>query len=188
MTANTPLVSIQEAQLDMRCAYASGATGVIASALAWLASAIVALKAGNASAVLTLLACGVFIHPVSLVLTRAVGRSARHRVDNPLGLLALESVGVLIIGCIISYALSTFQVALFFPAMLLVIGARYALFQSMYGLRIYWALAAALMLAATALVITRAPVRVGAFSGAALEGLFALAIYARTRSVQPMPS
>src|SRR5690625_542220 len=76
--------SIAEAQRDMRTGYYSGATGILASALAWAASATVALLHSPERAVWVLLIAGMLIFPVGLLLCRLLGASGAHSKGNPL--------------------------------------------------------------------------------------------------------
>ena len=174
-------MTTDEAQRDMRLAYFSGAPGMFASALAWLAAGVVAMQVSDARAVLTLFAGGMLIHPVGVLLCKVLGRSGKHAKSNPLGALALESTAWLIFCLPITYAVSQFNVRWFFPAMLLVIGGRYLTFRTLFGLRIYWACGAALALAGYLLAVSKSQPHVAAFAGAAIEAAFAVAIIVRAQ-------
>lgn len=169
-------MTMDDAQRDMRQAYFSGAPGMLASALAWAVAGATALQFSAASAVLVLFAGGMLIHPVGVLLCKALGRSGRHARSNPLGALALEGTVWLILCLPLAYAVSQFNVKWFFPAMLLVIGGRYLTFCSLYGLRIYWACGATLALAGYLLAASKTQPHVAAFAGAAIESAFACAI------------
>ena len=66
----------EEQQVEMRHAYYDGAPGVLVSGLVWIAAALVCHLLGLSQAVWTLLIGGAFIHPVSALATRAMGRPA----------------------------------------------------------------------------------------------------------------
>jgi hypothetical protein len=178
--------TIREAQADMRDAYYDGATGAFASATAWLGAALVTSWADARSGILTLIFAGMFIFPASLVLAKAFGRSGKHAKDNPLAPLAIYGTVWMILCIIIAFALSFQRPEWFFPAMLLVIGGRYLTFETLYGLKIYLAFAATLILAAFGLVALQAPVQSGAYTGALIEYLFAIALFlaAKKRAAQ----
>ena len=165
--------TFQAAQADMRQAYFSGAPGVLVSGLVWLTAGIVAVFGSERSAVLTLLFGGAAIFPLSIILTKLLGHTGKHTVGNPLGALAAEGTFWLLAGCAIAYGMHVLRIEWFFPAMLLVIGGRYLTFQTLYGLRAYWACGAVLCLAGLALALARTPPFVGAFTGAAIELVFA---------------
>ena len=172
-------MTVDEAQGDIRVAYFSGAPGMFASSIAWLVAGVIALQISTESAVLALFAGGMLIHPVGVLLCKALGRSGTHAKSNPLGALALESTAWLILCLPITYAVSQFNVRWFFPAMLLVIGGRYLTFRTLYGLRIFWACGALLAAAGYLLAVSKSQPHVAAFAGAAVEAAFATAIFLR---------
>lgn len=174
-------MTLAEAQHDMRRGYLCGAPGVLASALAWLAAGVVAVAGSPRAAVLALFVGGMFIFPASIVLARLGGARGLHTAGNPLGALAVEGTVLMLLGLPLAYVVSFYRIEWFFPAMLLVIGGRYLTFATLYGLRTYWALGAALAVMAFVLVLARLPVPAGAFAGAAVELAFALALVATAR-------
>jgi hypothetical protein len=109
-----------------------------------------------------------------------LGRSGSHDRENPLGHLALEGTVWLLLALALAYGLSVYRVEWFFPALLLLIGGRYLTFQTLYGMCAYWVGGVALAAAGVALAIVGAPVYVGAFSGAVVEGPW-------ERSYSPFP-
>jgi len=171
-------MTIVDAQEDMRRAYYSGAPGLLASALAWLAAALTAVLYDSQAAVLTLLGVGMLIHPMAVALSKALGRSGSHDRENPLGRLALEGTVWLLLMLALAYVISVYRVEWFFPAMLLVIGGRYLTFQTLYGVRAYWAGGVALAATGMALAIAEAPLYVGAISGAVFEGAMGAVVLA----------
>ena len=173
--------TIADAQREMRFAYYGGAPGMLTSAAVWLTAGVVSLRVSPERGVWALLIGGMLIHPVSLLLVKAIGRSGKHSPGNPFGSLALATTFWLVLSCVLAYTVSLLHIEWFFPAMLLVIGGRYLTFSTIFGARIYWACGAALVLAGYALWRTNAAPAYGAFSGAALEAGFALAIFATSR-------
>lgn len=169
-------LTFSAAQEDMRRGYLSGAPGMLTSAAVWLAAGIVALQMSPQRAVWTLFIGAAFIHPVSVMLVKALGRSGKHAKGNPLGLLAGATTVWLILSCAIAYAVSLYRMDWFFPAMLCVIGGRYLCFATLYGLRVYWICGLTLALAAYALLSLQAVPAAGAFTGAAVEAGFAIVI------------
>lgn len=176
--------TLADLQHDLRDAYAGGGPGMFASALAWLAAGIVAVQVSPERAVLTLFAGGMLIHPAGVLLAKALGARGQHTHGNPLGTLALETTVWLVLSMPIAYVVSLYRVDLFFPAMLLVIGGRYATFATMYGTRVFWACGGALVAAAYALAAFRAAPATAAFAGAAIEAAFAVWIVATSRGAR----
>lgn len=165
----------------MRRAYLSGAPGMLCSAAAWLVAAAVAFQVSAPAGVLALLAGGLFIFPASILVCKALGSSGKHTQSNPLGALAIEGSLWLVCCLPIAYAVSKLNVAWFFPCMMLVIGGRYFTFQTLYGLRVYWACGAVLAAAAYVLAVLKSPPAIAALSGAVIEIIFAIIILIRHR-------
>jgi hypothetical protein len=174
-------MSVTQAQSDMRQGYYSGATGILASSLAWFVAAGFALLATPRQAVWALLVGGMFIYPAGLLLCKLLGSRGTHAKGNPMGLLAGASTFWLIFCLPIAWLLSLGQPGLFFPAMLLVIGGRYLVFATIYGMRLYWVLGLVLAAAGFALAALNATAFAGALSGAVLEAVFAVACLVQHR-------
>lgn len=164
---------LERMQADMRHAYCGGATGLLASSMVWLAAAVVAMRGAPQTAVWTLLAGGVAIHPAAMLLARLLGRPGTHRKGNPLARLAGASTVWLIAGLPLAYAASRLHVEWFFPAMLLVIGSRYLAFETLYGLRAYLACGLALLVAGLGLGRLSVDPALAAAAGAVIEAAFA---------------
>jgi hypothetical protein len=170
----------------MRSAYCCGGCGVLASSLAWLAAAITVLQASPKQAVWVLFIGGAAIHPVATILCKLFGGSGKHTRGNPLGTLAFASLFWLIFSLPLAYVVSLHRVEWFFPAMLFVIGGRYLTFHLLFGLRVYWLLGLALAAAGFLLVSSLAGPTISAFTGAAIEALFAVYILGlNRRGVRP---
>lgn len=175
----SPAFDVADAQRDMRDAYAGGAPGMFASALVWLTAGLVAVQVSPQRAVIALFVGGMFIHPAGVLVAKVLGRRGQHAHGNPLGLLALETTVWLVLSMPLAYVVSLYRLDLFFPAMLLVIAGRYATFGTVYGSRLFWLCGGALAVAAYALAAAKAAPATGAFSGAAIEAVFAGVVLAR---------
>jgi hypothetical protein len=175
------VMQIHEAQQDLRLSYFGGAPGMLVSSAAWFAAGLGSLYWSNQRAVVILFVGGMLIHPVSALVTRALGRSGRHAAGNPLGRLAQETTVWLILCLPLAFVVSQFRMAWFFPAMLLVIAGRYTVFATMFGSRSYWACAAALAGGAYLLVRLGAGPAAGAFTGATIEAAFSALIFSQSR-------
>jgi hypothetical protein len=173
--------SVGDAQRDMRTAYFGGAPGMFASAAVWLAAGMVAVTNTPQRAVITLFVGGMFIYPLGMLFAKALGRSGAHARGNPLGALALESTGILLLSLPLAYVVFQFRASWFFPARMLVIGGRYLTFATLYGLRVYWVGGLTLAVAGWLLVIANAALPIGAFAGASIEAALAFWIIFATR-------
>ena len=173
-------MNIERAQEQMRHAYFGGAPGMLVSAAVWAVAGSVASHGAFAQAVWALFIGGMAIHPLGLLLAKLLGRPGGAR-GNPLDRLAFESTITMILALPLAYAISLQRADWFFPAMLMIIGGRYVVFASIYGLRIYWACGAVLAAAAYGAAAMRLAPAQAAFAGAAVEAAFALVLFARMR-------
>ena len=134
-----------DAQEDMRKSYFSGGPGAFASGLVWITAGITALISTNQMSVMIFFFGGMLIYPLGILLSKALNRSGKHKKGNPLSNLALESTFMLFIGLFIAFLSLQIRPNWFFSIMILIIGGRYLVFSSIYGMRIYWAFGAVLV-------------------------------------------
>jgi hypothetical protein len=165
-------MNLTDAQREMRFAYFGGAVGVAVSATAWTVAAVVAMIASRNAAMLTLFVGGILIHPVSSAVCKMIGRPAR-TTANPLETLAKEVVVLFIAAMPLLYVTARAKSEWFFPAMLLLIGARYLTFQTLFGSKLFWFGGAALLAAGATFFSIRAPFVAAPCAGAMIELLFA---------------
>lgn len=169
--------TLQQFQAQMRDGYVNGAPGALVSGVVWLIAGAVEIGVSNTAAVYALLIGGALIFPLSVVLTKLLGRRGTHDAGNPLGQLASEGTFWMLAGIAVAYALATLKIEWFFPAMLLMIGGRYLTFQTIYGLRLYWLFGGILCALGVALASLRASPHVGALAGGAVEMVFAVLLF-----------
>jgi hypothetical protein len=174
-------MTIDEAQADMRHAYLGGAAGIFASSLAWLSAALVAHLVSPRAGIAALFVGGMLIHPAAILLSKLLGRPGSHAKDNPLGRLAIETTFWLLLAIPLAFLLSFQRVEWFFIAMLATIGGRYFTFSTLYGLKIYWLIGAALAMAAFAVAATNTGPVVVALTGGIIELMFAGIVFANAR-------
>ncbi|MES2300417.1 MAG: hypothetical protein V4582_25505 [Pseudomonadota bacterium] len=175
-------MNLEEAQRDMQRAYYDGATGLIASASAWFAATLATCLSTPRAAIGVLLFGGMLIFPVSVLLSKALGRSGRHAKNNPLNSLAIAGTVWMLLAIPIAYGASLYRLEWFFPAMLMTIGGRYLTFPTLYGVRLYWICGGALAASGIVLVAIQSTSHVGALAGALIEFGFGAAIFARARA------
>lgn len=166
--------TIALSQTDMCKGYANGSIGIIISGLIWLASGIVAFQFSAKQAIWSLLIGGMFIHPLSLLVGKAMGLSGTHTKGNPLGNLAMEGTIFMLMCLPLAFGLSLQHSEWFFQAMLMIIGGRYLTFASIYGNRLYWILGASLGVAAYLLFTFKVQSFGSAITGSILEITFGI--------------
>ena len=174
-------MSLSDAQGDMRQGYYSGAAGILASSLVWSIAAGVAVFSAAETAIWVLLLGGMVIHPGAVLICKVLGVRGSHTTGNPLGQLAGASTVWLIFCLPLAYGLSLQQTGWFFGAMLVVIGGRYMVFATLYGMRLYWVLGGLLALTACALVFLAVAVPIIVVAGAVLEAVFASICFVQHR-------
>ena len=175
-----------EAQHDIRRAYLNGSTGVMASGVVWCLAGIVGVYYSPMSSMSTLFIGGMLIFPLSILFAKLLGSTGKHSQSNPLNKLALENLGILFGGLFIAFVVSQYNNALFYPVMLIIIGARYLTFQTLYGLKIYWALGVSLMVSGFCVAAFSLPFASGAFAGGIIELVFSIAIYQQSKRELPV--
>ncbi|MEN8637215.1 hypothetical protein ABFV74_16015 [Pseudoalteromonas distincta] len=77
-------MKFEYAQQNMNLAYFGGGTGVLVSGLVWCIAGFVALLLSNQSSMLTLFFGGMFIHPLAMLLSKALKRSGNHWTSHSL--------------------------------------------------------------------------------------------------------
>jgi hypothetical protein len=176
-------MQFEEAQKDMSFSYFGGGTGVLVSGLVWCIAGFVALLYSNQSSMLTLFFGGMFIHPLAMLLSKILKRPGNHNPKNPLGKLALESTIILFVGLFLAFFVARLQVEWFYPIMLMIIGVRYLVFNTLYGTRIYWILGAILMISGMLCILFNANFIIGVFIGGLTEIVFSLLIFNQSKGL-----
>lgn len=171
-----------ESQKDMSRAYYGGATGALASGIVWISAGLIGLYSSPFNSMLALLIGGMFIFPISLLFSKLLGASAKHGATNVLSKLAIENLGILFGGLFIAVIVAQLNSLLFYPVMLVIIGARYLTFQTLYGLKVYWALGGLLMISGFYLAIFPSHFTLAAFVGGFIELAFALIIFRQSKN------
>lgn len=172
-------MTISEAQSDMRRAYVGGGPGAMISAALWLVAALVLQRSDPARAFGVLFVGGLFIFPLSVLVSRALFGRAKQATGNPLGMTALESTIAMIAGLLGAWLFLRLAPAFVFPFAAISVGAHYFAFRTVYGDGLFWALGAALT-AIGLCQILGPPVPGGvAFWVAAVEGVFGVLLTAR---------
>lgn len=116
------------------------------------------------------------IHPLGIMLSKLCKRSGKHKKENSLSILALESTVILFVGLFIAYSVFQFRQIWFYPIMLMIIGGRYFIFSSIYGSRIFWLLGFLLSITGVVFILSAYPFYYGALVGGIIETIFAIVI------------
>jgi hypothetical protein len=180
-------MTFDDAQKEMSFAYYGGATGVFVSGVVWCLAGTTALFSSAQTSMLVLFLGGMLIHPGAIFLSKILKRSGAHQPQNPLGKLALESTAILFVGLFLAFYIAKLQADLFYPIMLLVIGVRYLVFNTLYGSKTYWILGVLLMLSGIACMLLGSSFYTGAVVGGITEIVFSVIIFNQAKSLFPTP-
>ncbi|MFQ3195465.1 MAG: hypothetical protein ACI9N3_002299 [Colwellia sp.] len=176
-------MKFEEAQRNMNFSYFGGGTGVLVSGVIWCIAGGVALLYSNQLSMLALFFGGMFIHPLAMLFSKTLKRPGNHSPDNPLGKLALESTVILFVGLFLAFYVAKLQVEWFYPIMLMIIGVRYLVLNTLYGLKTYWALGALLMISGILCILSGADFVIGAFIGGVTEIVFSFVIITQSKDL-----
>lgn len=168
------MMSIAEAQGDVRRLYRGGFYGQLVSAAVWLSAAAVGQWVSTESAVVVLFLGGTLIFPLTWLVTRLTGRPASLPSGHPMAALAMQIAFTVPIGLVVVLAMLSGRGELFFPASMVIVGAHYLPFVFLYGMRMFAYLAAALVVPGLVfLVWVRVPFALSGWVSSAVLVVFA---------------
>src|SRR5213080_5584368 len=138
-------MDIQDAQREMRSVYIGGFWGQLVSSVIWLASAAVGTWVTPRASILTVVIGGFFIFLLTQMLLRLSGRRARVRKENTFHSLGMQVAFVLPLSMLLLVPVGLYNLNWFFPALIVLVGAHYLPFASLYGTRMFLFLSAILV-------------------------------------------
>lgn len=137
-------MNIIDAQREMRLRYGGAFHGQLVSGLLWLLSAGLAVSSTPRTAIMTLVFGGMFIFPATELLLRIGGAPRPLCAENALYGLGRQVAFVLPISMTLLVPVTLYRLTWFYPALMILVGAHYLPFVFLYGMRMFWALSAAL--------------------------------------------
>jgi len=175
-------MDVETAQDDVRRVYRGGFCGPLVSAVIW-AAASAALQWGSVwLSMAVLFFGGMVIFPLSSLVLKAMGGPAALPKGHPSAALAVQSALTVPIGLLVAIALGGVAPSLFLPASLIIVGAHYLTFVSLYGMPLYGVLAGVLVtVGAVAMFAVPALRGVSGWIGALVLLAFALPLFFRSR-------
>src|SRR5262249_6075467 len=129
----------------VRFRFSGGFYGQAVSGLIWLVSAGFASWGSPRTAILVLVVGGFFIFPITELLIRTVGTRAKLDSRNLLPQLGMQVAFVLPLSIPLLVPVGHYDLNLFYPALMILLGAHYLPFVFLYGMRMFAVLAAALL-------------------------------------------
>lgn len=127
-------MKISEAQQELRSVHLGAFSGFIVTGLIWLISAAVGTWRSAGLAIWTLILGGTFTFPLSQVLLKAMGRPTSLSRENPFGMLAMQAAFIIPFCYPVIAAATIHNTNWFFPAFMVVVGAHYLPFITLYGM------------------------------------------------------
>lgn len=136
---------VADAQTHVRTAFIGGFWGQLTSSAIWLASATLATWSTPRAAISTIVIGGFFIFPATVLLLRLTGAPASPTQGNPLSSLGMQIAFTLPMTMLLLVPVTAFRLNLFYPALMILLGAHYLPFVFLYGMRMFIALCAILV-------------------------------------------
>ena len=146
-------MEIKECQFEMRTAFLGGFAGQLVSGLIWLGAAAAAewLQPRWGMAVLFFGSMGIF--PMTQVTLRLLGRPAQVSPENNLWGLGAQTAFIVPVNFLLVGAATLYNPNWFFPAAMIVVGAHYLPFITLYGMKMFGILAVLLVLSGVGLAL-----------------------------------
>ena len=129
---------LEDAQREMREAYRDGSLGGWVSGSIWLLSAAMGTWGSRTQAVWILIIGGMFIFPLSVLALKLVGARASLSKENPLGALAMQVAFTVPLAIPLILAATQGKPEWFYAGFLIVVGAHYLPFVTLYGQPLFW--------------------------------------------------
>jgi hypothetical protein len=139
------MMNIKDSQREMRFAFLGGFAGQLASGLIWLGASAISLWVSPIYGMAALFFCSMFIFPLTRLVVRWLGRSGKTSPANGLWPLGTQIAFTVPINFLLVGAATLYRETWFFPAAMIVIGAHYLPFITLYGMKIFGFLAALLV-------------------------------------------
>ncbi len=140
-------MDVQDAQSEMRSVYIGGFWGQLLFSILWLASAALGTWGTPKASILTVVLGGFFMFPMVQLMLRLQGRPSSVSGQNPFSSLAMQVAFVLPLSMLLLVPVGLYRLNWFFPALMVLVGAHYLPFASLYGMRIFLFLAGILITA-----------------------------------------
>ena len=148
-------MNISDAQKEMRSRFVGGFYGQIVSGVLWLVSASLAVWSSPRASIVALVTGGFFIFPLVELLVRVGGMKKPLSKENSLRELGMQIAFVLPASMPLLVPVGLYRLNWFYPAMMILLGAHYLPFVFLYGMRLFAALAALLVVGGILIALYR---------------------------------
>lgn len=151
-------MEILDAQRNMRSAFLGGFVGQLISGIIWLAAAAISVIASPGYGMAVLFFGSMFLFPLDQLVLRMIGRPGKVSKDNKLWGLGSQVAFTVPINFLLVGAASLYKETWFFPAAMIVVGAHYLPFITLYGMKMFAFLAGILVLVGAGLALYGPPI------------------------------
>lgn len=138
-------MDVQEAQREVRSVYIGGFWGQLLYSIIWLTSAAMGTWVTPKASILIIVIGGAFIFPLIKILLRLSGRPTSVSKENPFNILGMQVALVAPFSMLLLIPVTLYNLNWFFPAVMVLVGAHYLPFATLYGMRMFLFLAGILM-------------------------------------------
>lgn len=146
-------MNINECQREMRSAFLGGFAGQLVSGVIWLAAAGVAIWISPVAAMAVLFFGSMGIFPLTQCVVRLMGRPGRVSPQNGLWLLGSQVAFTVPLNFLLVGTATLYRENWFFPAAMIVVGAHYLPFITLYGMKMFGILAGLLVVIGAGLAL-----------------------------------
>lgn len=167
-------MDILDAQRESRSVFLGGFWGQLVSSVIWLVSAALGACVSPKASILAVVIGGFFIFPLTQLMLRLSGRRASLSKENLFNSFGMQVAFVLPLSMLLLLPVGLYKLNWFFPALMILLGAHYLPFATLYGMRMFLFLAG-ILIAEGVVIALYLP---GRFSPGAWIGGLTLLIFA----------
>ena len=146
-------MNINESQREMRSAFLGGFAGQLVSGLIWLAASAFGTWLSPLAGMATLFFGSMGIFPLTQGVIRLMGRPGKVSLGNGLWALGSQVAFTVPLNFLLVGAAALYHENWFFPAAMIVIGAHYLPFITLYGMKMFGILAGLLVVLGAGLAL-----------------------------------
>ncbi|MFV9503680.1 MAG: DUF7010 family protein [Oscillochloridaceae bacterium umkhey_bin13] len=151
-------MTVADAQREMRSAFLGGFGGQLVSGIIWLVAAAIGTWLAPTYGMAALFFGSMGIFPLTQLVVRLLGRPGAVSPSNGLWGLGAQSAFIVPPSFLLVGAATLYQEHWFFPAAMIIVGVHYLPFVTLYGMRMFGALAIILVLAGAGLGMYGPPI------------------------------
>ena len=146
-------MTVLETQREMRIGLMGGFMGQLISGILWTISAAFATWTTPKSAIIFLIVSGFFIFPLTLLGLKVIRHPHKVPSSNAFNALGMQIAFIIPIGLLLVGGAALYKIEWFYPAFMILLGAHYLPFITLYGMRMFAFLAGILIVAGVALAL-----------------------------------